>query len=107
MIRTLLLGRLERERKTVQAMVRLYCRKNHQKVELCSSCNELLEYVAKKLDKCPYEENKPTCIYCKIHCYQKVERDRIREIMRFSGPKMIFYHPVLAVFHLIDKKKDL
>lgn len=33
-------------------------------------------------------------------------REKIREIMRFSGPKMIFYHPVMAVSHLIESGKE-
>ncbi len=32
-------------------------------------------------------------------------RDRIRQVMRFSGPRMFFYYPKEAFFHF--KKKDL
>jgi len=106
MLNTILAGRIEREKRTIEAMIRLYCKKKHHEASLCSECSGILEYAMKKLNKCPFEENKPTCIYCKIHCYQKEQREKIRQIMRFSGPKMIFHHPVLAIFHIIDKKKD-
>jgi hypothetical protein len=33
-------------------------------------------------------------------------REKIREIMRFSGPRMIFYHPIMAIRHLIESKKE-
>jgi hypothetical protein len=33
-------------------------------------------------------------------------REKIKEIMRFSGPRMIFYHPIMAIRHLIESKKE-
>ncbi len=33
-------------------------------------------------------------------------REKIRAIMRFSGPRMMFHHPVAAVRHLIETKKE-
>lgn len=33
-------------------------------------------------------------------------RERIREVMRFSGPRMIFHHPVAAVRHVTETKKE-
>lgn len=107
MIRTILMGRIQRERYTIEAMIRLYCKLSHKRETLCNDCNDILVYANKKLDKCPFEENKPTCITCKIHCYQKEQREKIREIMRFSGPKMILHHPFLAIFHIIDKNKGI
>jgi hypothetical protein len=32
-------------------------------------------------------------------------RDRIRKVMRFSGPRMLFLHPTLALLHLLDGLK--
>ncbi len=100
------MNRIQRERKTIEAMIRLYCRKNHGNEYFCHECKALAEYASKKLDKCPFSPDKPVCIDCKVHCYQKEQREQIRQIMRFSGPKMIFRHPILAVFHIIDKKRN-
>lgn len=33
-------------------------------------------------------------------------REKIREVMRFSGPRMIFYHLVMAIRHVIESKKE-
>ena len=33
-------------------------------------------------------------------------REQIRRVMLFSGPRMIFYHPVLAVRHVIESKRE-
>jgi hypothetical protein len=51
-------------------------------------------------------ETKTFCSNCKVHCYKPEMREKIREIMRFSGPRMIFYHPIMAIRHLIESKKE-
>lgn len=33
-------------------------------------------------------------------------RQQIKKVMRFSGPRMIIYHPVMAVRHLIESKRE-
>ncbi|MBI5324277.1 MAG: nitrous oxide-stimulated promoter family protein [Ignavibacteriae bacterium] len=96
-------SRIEREKITVGAMIKLYCRLEHgSRGTLCSDCDGMFDYVMKKLDKCPFDEDKPTCLNCSIHCYKSVEREKIRQVMRFSGPKMLIYHPIHAILHLID-----
>ena len=37
---------------------------------------------------------------------KKDMREKIREVMRFSGPRMIFPHPVMAIRHVIESKKE-
>lgn len=32
--------------------------------------------------------------------------EKIRAVMRFSGPRMIFHHPVAAVWHVIETKRE-
>jgi hypothetical protein len=97
----------EREKRTVSLMIRLYCEKNHGKHEgLCPECAALNEYAQLRSDKCPFMETKTFCSNCKVHCYKPEMREKIREIMRFSGPRMIFYHPVMAIRHLIESKKE-
>lgn len=98
------LNRMKRELLTVEKMINIYCKINHKETILCSNCSELLDYVKKKLDNCPFYEDKPVCVNCSVHCYKKQEREQIKEIMRFSGPKMIYKHPYLAIRHLIDEK---
>jgi hypothetical protein len=102
----LLKSRIERESLTVHKMIVLYCRLNHGNSELCSDCSYLNNYAMKRLDNCPFENEKPTCKNCPIHCYRANEKERMREIMKFSGPRMLMYHPYLAVMHLIDNKKS-
>lgn len=55
---------------------------------LCPACAELLAHGIMKRRKCPLDP-KPTCKNCHIHCYSKDYRARIREIMAFSGRRVI------------------
>lgn len=97
----------EREKKIVSQMITLYCRKKHHtKKELCSECEKLKNYAVERSDKCPFMETKTFCSNCKVHCYKPEMREKIREVMRFSGPRMIFHHPVTAIRHVIEKKAE-
>ncbi|MHA2293784.1 MAG: nitrous oxide-stimulated promoter family protein [Candidatus Hodarchaeales archaeon] len=97
------MNRLVRERKTIELMIEIYCSDKHAtKRGLCEDCNILLQYANQKLDKCLYGETKTTCAKCPIHCYKPKMRQTVREVMRYSGPKMAYKHPILAFRHLLD-----
>lgn len=93
--------RIDEEKRTVEMMIRLYCRHKEGNRELCDSCRALIDYAHGRLSRCPFGENKPTCRLCKVHCYNKEMKQRVREIMRYAGPRMILYYPLLAVRHLL------
>ncbi len=110
--------RMARERRTLAAMVRLYCRGVHRPApapgagykpvptELCHSCGELLDYALARLDRCPFSgAEKPTCANCPVHCYSPEMRARVKEVMRFAGPRMLWRHPGLALLHLLDSRR--
>ena len=96
----------QREKEVVTEMIALYCRKNHGSSFLCPECAELAAYAARRSDCCPFMESKTFCSNCPVHCYRKDMRQRIRQVMRFSGPRMLFYHPVMALRHVIETKKE-
>ena len=96
-------SRIQREAKTVQAMVRLYCQDQHDtSSHLCADCRELERYALARLSRCTFQENKPTCARCPIHCYRPDMREKMRGVMRYAGPRMIYRHPILALQHLRD-----
>ena len=99
-------NRIEREKETVEKMIRLYCKLEHKTADTCEDCTYLIGYTDRRLSKCPFGDDKPACNLCTVHCYRKDERETIRKIMRYSGPKMIFRHPYLAVMHIFDRKKS-
>lgn len=98
------MNRIESEKKTVGMMIRLYCRRNEGNKELCQECLELLAYAEARLDRCKYGNEKPTCKKCPIHCYKPDMRQKMRAVMRWAGPRMMLYHPIEAIKHLIREK---
>jgi hypothetical protein len=95
--------RLGREFLTMTKMVDLYCEKHHGgETARCEQCQEFLDYAQRRLEKCPYGEDKPTCANCPIHCYKPAQREQARQIMRYAGPRMLLRHPVLAIMHKLD-----
>jgi hypothetical protein len=96
----------EREKRMVGEMIALYCRKQHGtgRAQLCEVCTELNEYARKRIEKCPFMESKSFCSNCKVPCYRPEMREKIRAVMRFSGPRMIFHHPVAAIHHVLSTK---
>lgn len=98
------MNRTEKEKQTLALMIRIYCRKKHrQRGELCGDCNALLEYANKRLDLCRYGNEKGFCNKCTTHCYNKEMRGRIKEVMRFSGPRALLYDPVMFIRHMLDR----
>ena len=93
-------SRIAQEQRTVEQMIRLYCRKKEGNKELCPQCLELLEYARVRLSRCPFGEKKNTCRLCPIHCYKPAMKERMREVMRYAGPRMLLYHPAAALRHL-------
>jgi hypothetical protein len=97
------MNRNDREKKTVECMIRLYCRKKHKcESDLCQNCTDLLDYARERLTKCHFGDNKPPCAQCPIHCYKSTEREEIRKVMRFAGPRMIFHNPLAAIMHIVN-----
>ena len=105
----------EWEKEMVSDMILLYCQKQHKslrkssglkKTDLCPECAELEAYARMHSDKCPFMETKTFCSNCKVHCYKPDMRERIRTVMRFSGPRMLFVHPVAAIRHVIKSRME-
>lgn len=98
------MGRIEKEKDTIKLMINIYCNKKHKtKVDskgLCDECTELLEYANKRLSLCKFGENKSSCSRCPIHCYKKDMRQKVKEVMKFSGPRLIIYNPIELIRHM-------
>ena len=90
------------EQQTVSRMIRIYCRAKHQpEGELCAECEALRAYALRRIERCAFQPDKPTCGKCPVHCYCPEMRVRIREVMRYAGPRMLTTDPVAAVRHLV------
>ncbi len=94
------------EDKIIEFMINLYCKKNCDKskntnYDLCDDCNALLNYAKKRISLCRHKETKTFCANCETQCYSPKMKKQIREVMKFSGPRMLIYNPKLAIYHVI------
>lgn len=94
---------LQREMRTTQAMLRIYCREVHGQAGLCPECEELLAYTEKRVMRCPHGVEKPNCRNCPIHCFREPQRTQIHAVMRYAGPRMLRHHPWMALRHLLKR----
>jgi hypothetical protein len=99
--------RMVREKKTIETMIIMHCHDKHDTGNApCDDCRQLLDYAGERLDKCPYQEAKPTCAKCPIHCYKPEMREKVRSVMKYSGPRMTYRHPILALHHFLDSRRQ-
>lgn len=93
-------GRVDHEKEVIKLMIEIYCKKKHKcKSELCEECEELLNYAHFRLSNCKFGDEKTTCGKCPIHCYKKDMRVKVKEVMKFSGPRLIIYKPIELIRH--------
>lgn len=102
-------SRLAREYLTLEKMVAVYCRDHHQDAGglPCDDCAKFLGYAERRLLKCPYGQDKPTCARCPVHCYKPMQREQARIVMQYAGPRMVLRHPWLSLLHMLDKLRKV
>jgi len=102
-------GKRDKDIRVLSDFITIFCRENHlaetkdaflirdasllkalgnKELMLCRDCQKLLNHGIAKLLLCPYDP-KPTCKKCPTHCYAPGYRERVREVMRFSGVYLI------------------
>lgn len=93
------------EARTLDKMIKLYCHDNHgsRAGELCSECAVLSRYAKQRIDGCFYGDLKPVCSKCQKHCYKRDMRETIKEVMRYSGPRMLWHSPILSLRYFYRK----
>lgn len=111
---------LDRDLRTLALFINLYCRSKHsaadrhkvemktldvsglarKSIELCPECTKLLVHAFTKRSNCPMEP-KPMCKHCPNHCYHPTYRAKIRDVMKYSGRKMLLAGRLDYLFHLL------
>ena len=91
--------RREREKRTISNMVAIYCAGNHEATArtetshageaLCPACKAIDDYCVLRTERCRSMAHKTSCEECGNHCYAPAQREQIRAIMRYAGPRMI------------------
>ena len=96
-------NKIDKDRRVLEAMGSIYCQGNHadaQKDEggMCPECRATIENTLSRAASCPYGHQD-----CKTHCQRGDAQIRIKAIMRYAAPKMMFRHPIMA-FEYLRKK---
>lgn len=115
------LGRdVEKDLRTLALFIRIYCHGKHpdrpkslvrfmthdvqaiarRPIELCPECTKLLMHAFVKRTHCPMQP-KPACKHCPNHCYHPTYRQQIREVMKFSGKRLLLSGRIDYLFHLL------
>lgn len=96
-------GRIERETKVVRKMIELYCRHKLHLKEMPDEYVQLCDYASKRLSHCRYGDAKGACQRCRTHCYAPAQREMIRKMMRWVGPRMLLYAPLATIRHWMNR----
>ena len=109
---------LRRDLRTLALFIRIYCHAHHpdrapvqlkdvdlhlltgRDIDLCPECTKLLTHAFVKRSHCPMDP-KPMCKHCPNHCYHPTYRQKIQEVMQFSGKKMILSGRIDYLLHLL------
>ena len=94
-------------------MVALYCAGNHDAASrteraccgepVCPACKAVDAYAVLRTARCRQMHAKTSCETCPYHCYRPQEREQIRQVMRYAGPRMLTKHPIAAIRHLLGR----
>ncbi|MDO5100211.1 MAG: nitrous oxide-stimulated promoter family protein [Eubacteriales bacterium] len=75
-------------------------RRRFASVQLCEDCRDLLLIGWRHTNNCPRMAEKTFCHHCPKPCYRKADEERIKTVMRQSGRRLLWKHPLLAVCQL-------
>jgi hypothetical protein len=99
--------------KLIGKFVEVYCSGKHGVAEknlfslpeqlgerrLCPECSLFMHYAITRRIKCPLEAEKPSCKHCRTHCYNKANLAKVKEIMAYSGMKLMLRGRLDYVWH--------
>ncbi|KGI61289.1 MULTISPECIES: nitrous oxide-stimulated promoter family protein [unclassified Prevotella] len=94
------MNQIEQDKQTIRLMIELYCRHHLHQDAPSREYVELINYACRRIDHCPFGVDKHACKDCPVHCYTPQMREKIRQVMRWSGPRMLFYSPRATLRHL-------
>jgi hypothetical protein len=95
--------------------VEVYCAGKHGEMEkhpfqlpenlgerrICAECAVFMAYAVARRLKCPLEAEKPSCKHCRIHCYAKPQLAKVKEIMEYSGKKLLLRGRLDYLWHYL------
>ena len=112
--------KVEKDQRVLIKFIGVYCRHRHEDVPkeafalrgfhgpllgerlpvLCHLCRKLLAHALVKRSRCPLDP-KPACKHCPVHCYHPSYRQQIREVMKYSGRRLVLSGRLDMLYHLL------
>jgi len=68
------------------------------KYPVCTECRDFLHYAVERRLRCPLDP-RPVCKHCQVHCYKPEYRQKVREVMRFSGKYLMLRGRLDLLWH--------
>ncbi len=114
-------SKVEKDLRVLFDFVEIFCRENHREEPrepfaasdlnlhatsgdrdpvVCAECHKLLLHGISKRILCPYDP-KPMCKKCPTHCYAPGYREKMQQVMRFSGLYLVKRGRLDMVFHYL------
>ncbi len=108
-----LLKQQKKDIRLIGKFVEVYCAGKHMGVEkhpfllpealgkrqMCAECAGFMTYAVARRLKCPLEAEKPSCKHCRIHCYAAPQLAKVKEIMAYSGRKLMMRGRLDYIWH--------
>jgi len=93
----------QKDQQILEEFVHIYCKGRHETSngQLCHDCQDLLSYSLLRLQRCP-QDPKPACKHCEIHCYKPAYREKIRDVMRYSGKRLLLQGRLDLLWHYLS-----
>ena len=111
---------VNKDLRTLAMFIRIYCENKHPDapkrearmqthdvaaiakgpVILCAECERLLMHAFIKRSRCPMDP-KPACKHCTDHCYHPDYQAKIREVMKYSGMRLVLTGRLDDLYHLL------
>lgn len=97
----------EKDLATLEAMAQIYCDAHHigmnkDAVNLCIECREAVIATLNRTQVCP-NGHIHNCQDCDIKCQRGDGQSRIKAIMAYSAPRMLWRHPLMTFTYLRKK----
>lgn len=96
--------RRAKKHQIMKQMTALYCRGHKHQLDEngeCADCDLLLRYSLSRTQRCPYIEKTLFCSNCPTPCYRPDMKEKMRVMMKYSGPRLFFRRPITVIWHVV------
>lgn len=103
-------ARIKRDLRTLQAIGSIYCAAHHVDAPknphgMCAECAATIAFTHDRASNCP-NGHTGNCADCAIKCNRGEQQQRIKAIMKYAAPRMLFKHPLMTLEYALKKLRS-